>query len=43
MSWKKNNNKKIKYQKNRMSCKKVYENQKNENENKIECRWGVEL
>ena len=43
MLWKKNNVKKIKYQKNTMSYKKVYENYKNENENKIECRWGVEL
>ena len=39
MSWKKNNNKKIKYQKNIMSYKKVKENQKKENEKKIECRW----
>ena len=43
MLWKKNNVKKIKYQKNKISYKKVYENQKNENENKIECRWVVEL
>ena len=40
MSWKIINVKKIKYQKNKMSYKKVYENYKNKKKYKNKMWWG---